>query len=401
MNIDVPLLFQLPHAWFVAILSEWLDMPSIGKLDTAISSKAYRPQFLSSLQKMRSTTFDNFSVDWGCGCLGYGDDGTAYWWKWLSIRQIYVERARLEGDDVRSDLIIPSMRDVKIKSCKDEDLLYLVRNCPSLRCLSIDTSMTDAGHPLVTGIGLAALTNLRETLEEFSFCRFSGDGNPHIAAALVDVFRQCFRLYKVSLTGNALDSVDPADLIRSCDLPIAYGQPVSNFLTSCSNLKKFGYVESDDEQDALVMTALHQSCPLLEELELLSVSLNQQQKSSFFTLANRNCKHLHTLRLSCCRALSASAFQRIAEMEALRELKLHNCVGLSDAVLAVVATMKLVVLIIQDFQLSSDWTEASVQVFVGSTICQTLESFRLQIWFNTTPIDDVQVITAFAGAVPT
>lgn len=62
---DIPLLFQLPNAWLIALLSEWLDLPSIGKLDMAISSKNYRPQFLLTLHSMRSTSVDSFSSNRG------------------------------------------------------------------------------------------------------------------------------------------------------------------------------------------------------------------------------------------------------------------------------------------------------------------------------------------------
>ena len=67
MSKTIPLLFQLPNAWLVALISEWLDMPCVGKLDTAISSKKYRPQFLLGLQSMRSTTIDIFSEVRGNG----------------------------------------------------------------------------------------------------------------------------------------------------------------------------------------------------------------------------------------------------------------------------------------------------------------------------------------------
>jgi hypothetical protein len=83
-------------------------------------------------------------------------------------------------------------------------------------------------------------------------------------------------------------------------------------------------------------------------------------------------------------------------MESLTELNWCDCGILTDADLTVLATMRLETLSINDCK-RGDWTEASVQVFVGSTISQTLELFRLQIWRNATPIDDVRVITAFAG----
>ena len=172
-SAKIPLLFKLPNAWLIAFLSEWLDMPSIGKLDTAISTKKYRSQFLNSLQSMRSIAVDSFS---DCRCLGVLDgdsDWTGQWWRWLCFREIYVERASLYGNDVRFDLVILSMRNVEIENCEDDDLQYLVRNCPSLRRLGI-TTRTSAGQQVVSAVGLLALANLHQSLEEFSYLRRKG-----------------------------------------------------------------------------------------------------------------------------------------------------------------------------------------------------------------------------------
>jgi hypothetical protein len=215
-SASVPLLFQLPDALFVALVSEWLDMPSIGKLDTAILSKALRQQFLFSLQNMRSTSVDDHSSDRGIGFLGGDGEWTGYWWRWLSIRQIYIERIALRGKDIRWELVIPSLLNVSIDDCEDDDLRYLVRNCPSLRCLGIVTEDSN-DYPLVSDAGLEVLADLRESLEEFSYCcstkGLDQEYHSRSAAALVDVFRQCSNLVKVSLTDYALHSVNFEELI--------------------------------------------------------------------------------------------------------------------------------------------------------------------------------------------
>ena len=158
-------MFQLPSAWFVAVLSEWLDTPSIGVLDTAISSKMHRPQFLVNLQNMRSTSIDSFSDD-RSHMLARG--WTGRWWRWLSIRQIYVERIVLRGNTVGSDLVIPSMQKAVAESFGDDDLQCLIHNCPSLRSLSL-TSATDS---VVSQTGIRNMINWCQSLEEFSFNRF-------------------------------------------------------------------------------------------------------------------------------------------------------------------------------------------------------------------------------------
>jgi hypothetical protein len=138
---SIPFLFQLPSAWLVAVLSEWLDMPSIGMLDTAMTSKTHRSQFLANLQNMRSTSIDSFSEDFDHLIVrGW----TRCWWWWLSIRQVCVESiVIIHRNGVRSDLVIPSMRKVVAKSFDDEDLQYLVRNCPELSVAAISKSAVD------------------------------------------------------------------------------------------------------------------------------------------------------------------------------------------------------------------------------------------------------------------
>jgi hypothetical protein len=394
-----PLLFRLPHAWFVAFISEWLDMPSVGKLDTAISSKEYRSHFLNSLQSMRSTSVDEFADSRGYQILG--GNWTGRWWRWLSVRQIHVESISLRENDVRSDLVIPSTQKVSALYFEDEDLRYLVLNCPSLRSLNLRSCST------LSNIGI--LTNLHQSLEEF-FYRRQTSSNPEdyytqTAAALIDVLRRCIRLREVSLTGDALRSVNLGELLPYGHLfhelhftrhgrTIASAQAISNLFSNCSKLRKLRYGSSDAEQDSLFFTAIHQSCPLLEELQLSSFSFDQSQVAgaAVFTLINRNCTHLRKLTFLSCK-ISTSILRNVAGMEALKELTLHGEKSVTDAVMAVVSTMKLDRLFLSSAQL----TGGSLQSFVGSNISQTLESFQLSARDNMAPIDDVQFATALAS----
>ena len=63
-------------------------------------------------------------------------DGTSKWvgawWRWLSVRQIYIERFTPRGKDVRSDFAIPSLQNVVADSIEDDDLHYLVRSDASV-----------------------------------------------------------------------------------------------------------------------------------------------------------------------------------------------------------------------------------------------------------------------------
>jgi hypothetical protein len=87
-------------------------------------------------------------------------------------------------------------------------------------------------------------------------------------------------------------------------------------------------------------------------------------------------------------------------MDALKDLTLNECEGVTDAGIAALATMKLVNLYISVEEYDDDddeMTDASLQSFVGSNISQTLENFDLSVYGNATPIDDIQVATALAS----
>ena len=144
---DIRFLFHLPNAWLVSLLSEWLNLLSIGKLDVAVSCKEHRPQFLKSLQVMRSTSIDKFSsCSYRCHSLWRSSDWVGCWWRWLSIRQIHTEKIYLRSNAVRSDLVIPSMQNVVTGSLENDDFCYLVRNCPSLRSLDTSSHSENARH---------------------------------------------------------------------------------------------------------------------------------------------------------------------------------------------------------------------------------------------------------------
>jgi hypothetical protein len=308
------------------------------------------------------------------------------------------------------------MRIVSANDFVDDDLHYLVRNCPALQSLSLRSSLF---RP-VSHVGLRTLTNLDQSLEEFSFHRSGDDEHSEeyytqTAAALLDVLRRCSRLHKVSLIGDSLRSVNLEELLpyghlfhelnfRRDGQMIADIGAISSLVARCSNLRRLGYRGCEgDEQDPRLLTAIHQSCPLLEELTLWWFSFTQQERiagAGSFALINRNCKHLRVLTLGSCE-LSTSILRSIAGMETLESLTLRESDGITDAGMAVLATMKLVTLvIIHGEHGDGEWSGASLQPFVGSNISQTLESFHIIVRYSDdrmTRIDDVQLARSLAS----
>ena len=392
---NISLLFQLPSAWLVVLLSEWLDLPSIGNLDTAASSKQDRSLFLYSLQIMRTAAIDRFGLDKNGLFMGT-------WWRWLSLRKVFSERMNLRGHDVRSDLVIPSMRDITTNDFGDDDVHYLVRNCPSLRSINLKTCSNPLGPT-----GIRKLIDLHATLEEFSLCGNSGINQTEeydidFAAALVDVLRHCPRLRKVSFMGGALHYVDLADLIpfghlfHDLQLPAmgempAYGQAVSKLLVTCSNLSRLIYTGADAAQDALALAALRH-CPLLDELVLFRLRFNQLEQiagTSFLTLVNRHCKQFRKLTAVNCEVSVPS----IAGVASLKDLFFYQCTGFPAEHVTHLASMRLTHLNIDHVE-ENEWTGSCLESFVGSNISQTLEVFELDM--NGIYVDDMHIALVLA-----
>ena len=339
------------------------------------------------------------------------------WWRWLSIRRIHVESIVLCGNEVRPGFMIPSMRRVHAKNfSSNADLQYLVRNCPSLQCLSIETMHHDArimGAPVE--IDLEVLSDLRLSLEEFSYDRstffelYEDDDQEYYqrtASALVNMLRECTRLRKVSLLRDSLHSVDLEELHPYGNLfhelsfeyegrTNGYGQAIANLFVFCSTLRKVHYQGSDGVQDSLVVTAIHQ-CPMLEELHLSFLQKQVLDVDGFINVS-RNCRNVHTLEMfGCC--LSTAALRNIAVMHALKELTLTNCEELIDTDLAELAVAKLSKLVIANIaNYSFELTASSLAVLVGSGLSQTLVSFELSAFGTRVPVDDAQVAFTLAS----
>ena len=401
--------FELPRAWLVTLLSEWLDMPSIGMLDTATSSTKYRLLFLSMLQSMRSTSIDVFSTKTGRAFLGWKvAEWTGWWWRWLSIRQIHVESIILSGNDVTSNSVIPSMRVVVAEEFNHRDLKYLVRNCPALRSVTIQ--LVDPHH--ATSRGLELLVDLHPTLEEFYFRGYRLNVSQEIVESseiLISILSRCTCLRKISLTEDALRLVNIEEFVPYCHLIVELelfddertldiGQLIANLLTHCSNLRTLQYnCCSNDQQDLLNIAEIPR-CPLLEDLYLAvlpsATEHMQTAVANLFTLLGRNCKHLHSLSL-CGGELYASALRSIARIETLKSLHLDSCDVLADV--AVLATMKLERLVIDTSWLEDSDTDTEVaallSALIGSNISQTLETFE----FSTGAIDDIHVAASLAS----
>ena len=376
---EVPALFQLPASWLVALLSEWLDMPMIGAFDTAVTSKMHRSQFLQSLKNMRSTNVSTYEFL------------NSSFWRWLSIRQVYVETVpTLYCGVVRSHLVISSMQKVATHNIEDEDLWYLVRNCPFLRSLKVTCNMY---QNMITATGLKYIADFCHNLDELSFFDPIGvDYQP--ITEWISIFQQCHNLKRVSLLGGTLQSVNLKELLQFGHLIYElhlYVSPswnlldITNLLTNCGNLKKLVCNSSFNKQDSPPLVITAECCPLLEELTLFVVP------TGFID----HCKHLIKLSLNIV-DLSDSIVCSISGMEKLKDLCFYCCKGLTAVGIAQITNMTLDRLHIVSSPLcfGNVFTVASLRSFAGTNISRTLQSLRIRSKFNDSLVEDLEIADA-------
>jgi hypothetical protein len=308
-------------------------------------------------------------------------------------------------------MVISSLRTVDTNDFEDDDVKYLVRNCPALRSLNLDTSYGDV-QQVVTEVGLTYIADSCPCLEEFTYNRIrdpdkSQEYYTRTAAALMNILHRCTNLTKVSLRHDALHSVDLNELCQfgylfdylhvGWDDHHHSAESVSKLLSSCINLDDLEY-HGDDGENPLVITA--GSCSLLRNLEL--VSLSEATSVTMLNGFSRSCKHLNKLSLHSIK-LSVAAMRCIAGMEALKHLTIEYCDNSTDAVFRILAQMSLVSLDIsvdedeEDEDEEDGVTEAFLLSFRGANISRTLESFHIDISTDNWTADDMQVALAFAS----
>ena len=329
-EINAPILFRLPNAWFVDFLSEWLDWTTIVRLDTATSPhNGFRRYFLHSLQDISSRNEDSWD---------FPHDECSL--RWLSIRRIPVESITLScrlSNDFLKDMQLHSLRTVSIDFVDIDDvgLSHLLSNHSLLVSLYIhegyDKGISDRGFQLI-GQHLPLL-------ERLSFIQLSKHTSIS-CTALISVFRACANLKAVSLTdvfevlgerkfsnADLLRLREFAHLFEDLEYSSRVEGGVSTFvelLSCCPQLTGLTYNGSSNQGeetldaagDTLVMSTAATKCRDLKMLDLCSFN--------FTTTPIAFYQNLHELRLTEC-DMPVSAFTTISAMKKLEILFIDSC----------------------------------------------------------------------------
>ena len=142
-------LFAVSDDWLIC-LSDWLDIHSICRLDSAITNTKERAVWLNHLSVVDAAVVDE-----------YGYCHSSIRWvikRRVSARIIRVrdcKRVEITGDTFRG-LCIPSIRSIDLRSCRnltDDGVSALAEGCPQLSTIYLSDCVS------ITYVGLSALAN--------------------------------------------------------------------------------------------------------------------------------------------------------------------------------------------------------------------------------------------------
>ena len=352
MSDNKLLLMLLPKSLFVQFLSEWLDIHDVGNLDTAMTNKRHRPEFLQCLKEMRNQTVPTYfdgSREHDMNLL-----------RWMSICEIHVTTLSLTSFYKKREFI-EGLHLLSLRKLVVESPSY----CPWLR------------H----------VPQLSPSLEELSV------GEVHTRAKMKDlifVLTQCLELKNVSIDGLVFHSRDFTDNMLAklqqfghliVEIRRAYGymknvttEGFKNFIKCCPRLKKLGYSHFDD--NGMLLQCVAQSCPLLEDISFDRCSIPALLELS------RNCKQLQKVVFWRYDRewveLPASEIKMLKQIDMLEELSLTGC-GLTDEKVAVISKLRnLKHLELRELLGVEGLTVAGFRVLEGSPVSETLQSISVK-----------------------
>ena len=366
----LPLFFRLPNAVFIHILSEWLHIRDVGRLDTAMTT---RPRFLQHLQDMRSITVN----------ANRRERKSCIFLSWLSCRRIFAEE--LEVWDLHTSIIenleLPSVRKLQIyivnpfqtTTVMDTNMINLVKSCPALRSFSIfafsgifhEVFRQVADHcPMLKELDVLCkfvvddLVYLLNKCSAFTTLRLHNcEGMKGILSPVAGSFWDSNNWERLRPYGYLIYT------IGIYDSPPAF----ADFLGACPRLRVLSCANSDDSISSDVLLRAAQSCPLLEAVHI------QAYTTAALLELSQKCKKLQKMTFLNTRSrpgLPTTDLKIFNQIETLEELRL--CVDLtSDLISALSGFRNLKILDLDKFDnVDAIFTDVK---FAGTPISRTLE----------------------------
>ena len=366
MSVVVPMFFRFPEGVMMNLLSQWLDIRDVGRLDTAMTMHSLRPTFLKHLQRMRrSKNEGNYLIE------GEGTGLTSFkFLVWLSNRRIYVENISVWSlgsasitEDVKKGL--PFLRGLSVSGPNSEsDIITLVKTSPALKSISL--------YYIKVQEVLRQIADQCPLLEDLTlWCSFSMDD-------FLYLLNKCSELRNITLkydpfkewAGDNWKRLHPyGHLIQNIQIHAngPHHPAFADFIGACPCLKTLHYCDIPETSKGEILLRAAQTCPLLEFL-----SFDTHSSVALVALV-QNCKKLRHVSVTG-ESLSTSDLANLNQLENLECLSLDQSDLTSGHMALICEHQNIKVLEIQQCLFEDMVTDG---MFDNKPISRSLETIRI------------------------
>ena len=278
---NIPLFSQLPTEWLIILLSEWLDIKDVAKLDMVMTNHNFRAGFLQLLESIRSTFVNGRYCPASFPKL-----------QWLSLRRIYVNSVELDRFEVEQFKILKlvTLRKLILRDVDELRVLNATINCSMLLSLEI---YNKSSEKILTESGIGHIGSVCTNLEHFSYK--THQRSKITSEVFMSILHGCQILKSIELdcpllkyfTASEIGDLLPfGHLFTTLEFPnrnhdtfpdppsIGRLKAFSDLIARCPNMKKIKIGNTTDreysheDQDDLVLFSLGKHCPLVEKTTL-------------------------------------------------------------------------------------------------------------------------------------
>ena len=322
-------IFAMSNSWLTSFFTDWLDLESLVRFDSAVTNHALRSKWHSIL-KSSSFVVPFHSID------PYTMSDSAV--RWIVVNDVAVEGVHQREPLANRHLVLSHFAITEI------GLIYLLKSAPQLESVDLDgcTQLSGAAAAVIATLcpgveralrlPLAMMTDASLTrlagctrLTHLTVSRIVGVGAGYDAtdAGVLCLLAHCTRLTALGLSG--LDGISDAVLSG-----LAQHTPHLRQLTldDCAGVSDRG------------LAMLAAGCGGLQSL---SVAGCGRVTDAGIAVVARKLLRLEVLRVDRCGSVTNAGVERLARLESLRVLGCGGCARVTERGIAKLATANCVV----------------------------------------------------------
>lgn len=293
-----------------SILTDWLKLKDVARLDSSVSNAVLRPQFLDILS---SSVFP--IKKWGTVCKRQLEYYLIGWFLERAMRVTALDVGFMQADRVKSLLQLTGKHLASIQMASFDSLALVAEMCSNLLHLSYSGKELDQ----------AALFGVLSANPNLKHMELRGLLVPKRRVNHRPVGVNCPNLRTLCVFLHSSDNIDSfMSQVERFTMPL-----LLSLLANADQLRALSlrmvYFNSSDSWVKLL-----QNCAQLCTLELHHVSFMDESLDTIATM----CPHIVNLDVTGCEGITDEDIEYIAQHLQLRSLYLDGCSGLSTASLS-------------------------------------------------------------------